>query len=166
MLQVEARMEFVGMGDKGRIEKPVYHVVAHNGDDNVTGRGNTLGAAAAQCIHYMLNGSVYPLTGNGGRFDVSAWEHDMEVARELGRADVLAEADKPLTMEEARAKMQEIGQQERWTGLPYRDWDEVKYRLEQMGFNTDKSATVPQRALNIAIEAVRIQAKKCGEKAE
>lgn len=88
MLQVEARTRHVGYDDKGqRIDDPVYHVVAHNGDDNVTAEGKTLGAAAALLIHRFLNGSVYPLTGNNGRFDRGVWERDIENTENRARAE-------------------------------------------------------------------------------
>jgi hypothetical protein len=88
MLQVEARWEYIGKdGDGKRIEKPVYQVFAHNGDDSVTAQGKTLGAAAALLIHYFLNGSVYPLTGNGGRFSRDVWEKDIIDAEDAARQE-------------------------------------------------------------------------------
>jgi hypothetical protein len=53
---------------KGKEDKRVlaYEVTVTNGDDNVTACNENLGAAIAQLIYYMLNGSVFPLTGNGG----------------------------------------------------------------------------------------------------
>jgi hypothetical protein len=44
----------------------IYQVCVTNGDDNVTATNKILGAALAQCIYYLLNGSVFPLTGNMG----------------------------------------------------------------------------------------------------
>lgn len=44
----------------------VFHVSVGNGDDNVTASNKNLGAALAQLIYYLLNGSVFPLTGGGG----------------------------------------------------------------------------------------------------
>lgn len=45
-----------------------YMATVTNGDDNVTAVATTLGAALALLIHYLLDGSVYPLaSGNGGR---------------------------------------------------------------------------------------------------
>lgn len=44
----------------------VYQVSVTNGDDNVTASNQNLGAALAQLIYYLLNGSVFPLTGDGG----------------------------------------------------------------------------------------------------
>lgn len=52
-----------------------------NGDDNVTAIGSTPGAAVALLIHYLLDGSVFPLTGNGGRKIFPAdngWTRDKE----------------------------------------------------------------------------------------
>lgn len=49
-------------------EKPVkkFHAVVTNGDDNVTAISENPAAAVALLIHYLLDGSVFPLTGNGG----------------------------------------------------------------------------------------------------
>ena len=128
MLQVEAREEYIGTSDEGkRITKPVYHVVAHNGDDNVTGCGNTLGAAAAHCIYFMLNGSVYPLTGNGGRFCESAWREDVEKAEFRGK---LAGAEAALNVDR-----------------------EVEARLRLMGFDPE-TQNIPENARKCALEAV------------
>ena len=38
-----------------------------NGDDNVTALSENPGASVALLIHYLLSGSVFPLTGEGGR---------------------------------------------------------------------------------------------------
>lgn len=43
-----------------------YCVTVTNGDDNVTATNKNLGAAIAQLVFYLLNGSVFPLTGDGG----------------------------------------------------------------------------------------------------
>jgi hypothetical protein len=45
-----------------------YEAVVHNGDDNVTGRGKTIAGALARLIAELLDGRVYPLGGNGGRY--------------------------------------------------------------------------------------------------
>lgn len=44
-----------------------FMAVCTNGDDNVTAVCDTPGAAVALLVHYLLSGSVFPLTGNGGR---------------------------------------------------------------------------------------------------
>jgi len=49
-----------------QMPEKVYHVSVSNGDDNVTTMNKNLGAALAQLIYYLLNGSVFPLTGNMG----------------------------------------------------------------------------------------------------
>jgi hypothetical protein len=46
----------------------VFHAMVSNGDDNVTGTGKSISSALAQLITYLLNGSVFPLTGNGGQY--------------------------------------------------------------------------------------------------
>lgn len=38
-----------------------------NGDDNVTAICKSPGGAVAKLIYHLLEGSVFPLTGNGGR---------------------------------------------------------------------------------------------------
>ena len=38
-----------------------------NGDDNITVLADNPGAAVAKLIYHALDGSVFPLTGNGGR---------------------------------------------------------------------------------------------------
>src|SRR4030067_1157880 len=43
-----------------------FLVTVTNGDDNVTAENNNLGAALALLIHYLLNGSIFPLTGGEG----------------------------------------------------------------------------------------------------
>lgn len=48
--------------------RKVFNVSVSNGDDNVTATNKNLGAAIAQVIYYLLNGSVFPLTGNGGQY--------------------------------------------------------------------------------------------------
>lgn len=48
--------------------KHIYLAVVGNGDDNVTGSGETIAAALADLINYLLHGSVFPLTGNGGQY--------------------------------------------------------------------------------------------------
>ena len=50
-----------------KIPKKLFMAVVTNGDDNVTAVCKTPGAAVALLIHYLLDGSVFPLTGNGGR---------------------------------------------------------------------------------------------------
>ena len=44
-----------------------FEAVVTNGDDNVTALADNPGAAVALLIHYLLNGSVFPLTGNNGK---------------------------------------------------------------------------------------------------
>ena len=46
----------------------IYLAVVSNGDDNVAGSGKTIAEALAQLIYYMLQGHVFPLTGNGGQY--------------------------------------------------------------------------------------------------
>ena len=46
----------------------MFQVSVSNGDDNVTTSNKNLGAAIAQLIYYLLNGSVFPLTGGGGKY--------------------------------------------------------------------------------------------------
>lgn len=109
MLQVDARMEYLGKNDEGkRIEKPIYQVQAHNGDDNVTGRGNTLGSAAALLIHYLLDGAVYPLTGNAGRFNLGVWERDLEKAKQQARQEAMAELAKIIDAQKQERKEKEL----------------------------------------------------------
>jgi hypothetical protein len=45
-----------------------YEAVVHNGDDNVTGRGKTIGGAVVGLIAELLDGRVFPLGGNCGRY--------------------------------------------------------------------------------------------------
>lgn len=47
--------------------KHKFMAVVTNGDDNVTAVGDNPGAAVALLVHYLLSGSVFPLTGEGGR---------------------------------------------------------------------------------------------------
>jgi len=47
--------------------KNKFMAVCTNGDDNVTAMAENPGAAVALLIHYLLDGSVFPLTGEGGR---------------------------------------------------------------------------------------------------
>ena len=49
-------------------KKRVYCASVSNGDDNVTGTGETIAAALADLINYLLRGSVFPLGGNGGQY--------------------------------------------------------------------------------------------------
>ena len=44
-----------------------YMAVVTNGDDNVTAVCSNPGAAVAKLIFHLLDGSVFPLTGDGGR---------------------------------------------------------------------------------------------------
>lgn len=46
----------------------VYEAIVHNGDDNVIGRGKTIGGALARPIAELLDGRVSPLGGNCGRY--------------------------------------------------------------------------------------------------
>ena len=88
LLQVTAYREYVCSDKFGiRIERRLYHACAHNGDDNVTGVGKTVGAACADLIHHLLNGAVFPLTGNAGHFDRGAWEGDIEEAENAARQE-------------------------------------------------------------------------------
>jgi hypothetical protein len=61
VLEVRQNIQIVGNG-----HEKVYCVSVSNGDDNVTTSNKNLGAALAHLIYYLLNGSVYPLTGNMG----------------------------------------------------------------------------------------------------
>ena len=94
LLQIIASQEFVGEGENGRIYRRVYHAIAHNGDDNVTATGKTVGAATAQLIYYLLNGSVFPLTGNAGRFNRDVWEQDIAEAEDRARQEGMKAAAK------------------------------------------------------------------------
>ena len=49
-----------------KIEQKKFMAVVTNGDDNVTAICANPGAAVALLVHYLLDGSVFPLTGNGG----------------------------------------------------------------------------------------------------
>jgi hypothetical protein len=90
-----ASKEYLGMGDHGmRIDDPVYYAVVTNGDDNVTAKGKTVPAAVALLVHYLLNGSVFPLTGNGGRFNLDHWEKKIEEAENAARQGGMAAATK------------------------------------------------------------------------
>ncbi len=51
-----------------KTKKFIYLAVVSNGDDNVTGTGETIAGAIANLIDYLLHGSVFPLAGNGGRY--------------------------------------------------------------------------------------------------
>ena len=64
VLQVMMNFDYV----KDKNPKKVYLVCVTNGDDNVTTTNENLGAALAQLIYYLLNGSVFPLTGRGGMY--------------------------------------------------------------------------------------------------
>jgi hypothetical protein len=63
VLEVRQNIQIVGNG-----HEKVYCVSVSNGDGNVTTSNKNLGAALAQLIYYLLNGSVYPLTGNMGAY--------------------------------------------------------------------------------------------------
>jgi len=52
--------------DNGEIKKSFMAVVT-NGDDNVTAITDNPGASVAKLIFHLLSGSVFPLTGEGGR---------------------------------------------------------------------------------------------------
>jgi hypothetical protein len=54
-------------------DEQVYEAVVHNGDDNVAGRGKTIGGVLARPITKLLDGKVFPLGGNCGRY---VWEVD------------------------------------------------------------------------------------------
>jgi len=54
------------MNESGKLKKSFLAAIT-NGDDNVTAICENPGAAVAKLISYMLEGSVFPLTGNGGR---------------------------------------------------------------------------------------------------
>lgn len=45
-----------------------YTAYVTNGDDNVTAHGKTLNGAIARLIAALLDGGVFPLTGQGGRY--------------------------------------------------------------------------------------------------
>ena len=64
VFQVFAHQEFDET--TSRVKKK-FMAICTNGDDNVTAIGNTPGAAVALLAHYLLDGYVFPLTGNGGR---------------------------------------------------------------------------------------------------
>lgn len=61
VFQMFAQQEF----KDGRLVKK-FMATCTNGDDNVTAVCSTPGAAVALLIHYLLDGAVFPLTGNGG----------------------------------------------------------------------------------------------------
>ena len=45
-----------------------YEAIVHNGDDNVIGRGKTIGGAVTRLIAEWLSSRVFPLGGNCGRY--------------------------------------------------------------------------------------------------
>jgi len=61
VLQIEPNLD-------QKTQKHVYLAVVSNGDDNVTGSGETVAAALADLINYLLHGCVFPLAGNGGQY--------------------------------------------------------------------------------------------------
>lgn len=63
VLEVRAGVDF-----DSKKHETVFHVSVSNGDDNVSTTNKNLGAAIAQLIYYLLNGSVFPLTGNMGQY--------------------------------------------------------------------------------------------------
>jgi len=63
VMQIMANIEMVN-----NRPQQVYLVTVTNGDDNVTATNKNLGAAISQVIYYLLNGSVFPLTGNMGMY--------------------------------------------------------------------------------------------------
>jgi len=89
VFHVIASTEYQGMDDSGaRIDDPVYYAIVTNGDDNVTAEGKNVAAAVALLVHYLLDGSVFPLTGdNGGRFNLSHWERKIEEAENRARQE-------------------------------------------------------------------------------
>lgn len=61
VLQIEPNIET-------KTQKHIYLAIVSNGDDNVTGTGETISTALADLILYLLRGSVFPLGGNGGAY--------------------------------------------------------------------------------------------------
>jgi len=62
VLQIEPSIQL------DKTKKHIYLAVVSNGDDNVTGSGETIAAALAELINYLLHGNVFPLAGNGGQY--------------------------------------------------------------------------------------------------
>src|SRR5574343_941116 len=61
VLQIETNLD-------PKTKQHIFLAVVSNGDDNVTGAGDTISAALADLILYLLRGSVFPLGGGGGRY--------------------------------------------------------------------------------------------------
>ena len=61
VFQMFAQQEF----KDGKLVKK-FMATCTNGDDNVTAINANPGAAVALLAHYLLDGAVFPLTGNGG----------------------------------------------------------------------------------------------------
>lgn len=77
-----------------------YTAYVTNGDDNVTAHGRTLGGAIARLIGHLLDGGVFPLTGQYGRYIA---EQDRAYVQERKRTEnekllkVLRDAENCLT---------------------------------------------------------------------
>jgi hypothetical protein len=55
-------------------QQHIFRAVVTNGDDNITTQGKTPGSAIAKLIHHLLDGAVFPLTGNMGYYTVEDFD--------------------------------------------------------------------------------------------
>ena len=83
-----------------------FMAVVSNGDDNVTAVAKTPGGAVALLIHYLLEGSVFPLTGEGGHYIVPDFE-DTPAGKQY-YALRAAVNDEALSADDCRARVKAI----------------------------------------------------------